>query len=461
MRAAIRLFTLVILFTALTLTAAPITEAQRAEYRGRRERVIAALESGSVLLLRAAATTARSGDVNFPFHQDENFYYLTGCDVPGLLLVLTPAGYEVGGQLCRELLFAPAAGANAFFGDRPGPEALAAELGLAAVLPIDQFQDHFARLMAGKQRLLITPLQPAFVNDPAGGKGFFLDKESKKLLKEKFPGVQIKPAGSLLTTLRLVKSPAEIALLQRAIAITDTAHREAFKSCAPGLFEYELQAVIEYTFQRQGCSGPGFPSIVGSGPNSLVLHYEENSRRMEPGEVVVMDIGAEYEGYCGDVTRTIPVSGKFTPEQRLIYNLVLQAHDEAIAMIKPGVAIRDLDKKAAAVIEAGLRRARLMQEGDKVTKFLPHGISHSIGLQVHDVETGEPLQEGMVITIEPGIYIRGAEGIDPRYWNIGIRIEDDVLVTADGHQVLSGAPRTIEEIEKLMQKKGIGNQPIG
>lgn len=461
MRAVFKLPSVGILFTALMLAAAPRTDAERAEYSSRRERVMAAMDSSSVMLLRAAATAARSGDVNYPFHQDENFYYLTGCVEPGLLLVLIPAGYEVGGQLCRELLFAPAAGANAYTGERPGPEALAAELGLAMVLPIDQLQNHLTRLLAGKQRLLITPLQPAFVNDPAGGKGFFLDKESKKLLKEKFPQVQIKPAGSLLTPLRQVKSPAELALMQRAIAATDAAHREAFKSCAPGLYEYELQAVIEYVFRRQGCSGPAFPSIVGSGPNSLVLHYEENSRRMEPGEVVVMDIGAEYEGYSADVTRTIPVSGKFSPEQRIIYNLVLQAHDEAIAMIKPGVAARDLDKKAAAVIEAGLRRAGLMKGEDKVTRFLPHGISHSVGLQVHDVETGDKLQEGMVITIEPGIYIREAEGIDPRYWNIGIRIEDDVLVTVDGHRVLSDAPRTIAEIEKLMQKKGIGNQPIG
>ncbi|HQG46226.1 MAG TPA: M24 family metallopeptidase, partial [bacterium] len=205
-----------------------------------------------------------------------------------------------------------------------------------------------------------------------------------------------------------------------------------------------------------------FSSIIGSGPNSVILHYDTNERRMEAGETVVMDVGGEYAGYCADVTRTIPVGGRFTPEQKTIYNLVLAAHDSAIAMIRPGATIADLNKKAAAVIGSGLIRLGLMKAGEEVAKFLPHGISHQLGLEAHDVEGNGPLAPGMVITIEPGIYIGAAmTGVPAAYRTIGIRIEDDVLVTPDGRRVLSNAPRSIVEIEKLMKKKGIANHPIG
>ncbi|HQJ64248.1 MAG TPA: aminopeptidase P N-terminal domain-containing protein [bacterium] len=432
------------------------------EYRARRQQLLTAMDSSEVLVVRAAASVARAGDVNYPYHQDEDFYYLTGCREPGVVLLLVPAGFAVEGQTVHELLFAPPSRTNAYTGITPGPDKLRGELGIEAALPDSRFQSLFGQILEGKHLLYLAGLSPSFINDPIAGKGYFLDRDSKKVLKDKYPGLQIKSAASLIMPLRLIKSAGEVALMQKAIDATDAALREAIKSCEPGLYEYELQAVIEYGFLRGGCAAAAFSSIIGSGPNSVILHYDTNERRMEAGETVVMDVGGEYAGYCADVTRTIPVGGRFTAEQKTIYNLVLAAHDSAIAMIRPGATIADLNKKAAAVIGSGLIRLGLMKAGEEVAKFLPHGISHQLGLEAHDVEGNGPLAPGMVITIEPGIYIGAAmTGVPAAYRTIGIRIEDDVLVTPDGRRVLSNAPRSIVEIEKLMKKKGIANHPIG
>lgn len=446
-----------------TLAAAPDLRAVDVqEYRARRQHLLATMDISEVLVVRAAATVARAGDVNYPYHQDEDFYYLTGSREPGLLLLLIPAGFAMEERIVHELLFAPPARSNAYTGMTPGPEKLHEVLGIEAALPDNRFQSLFGQILAGKRLLYLAGLSPAFINDPVAGKGYFLDRDSKKALKDKYPGLQIKSATALLTPLRLIKSEGEVALMQSAIDATDAALREAMKGCEPGQYEYELQAVIEYGFLRGGCMALAFPSIVGSGPNSVILHYDANERRMEAGETVVMDVGGEFQGYCADVTRTIPVSGRFSPEQRAIYTLVLAAHDSAIALIRPGATIAELNKKAAAVVGRGLSQLGLMKEGEEVAKFLPHGISHQLGLEAHDLEGNGPLAPGMVITIEPGIYIGPAmTGVPAAYRAIGIRIEDDVLVTPAGHRVLSNAPRTIDEIEKLMKKKGIANHPIG
>ncbi|MFQ5770634.1 MAG: M24B family metallopeptidase, partial [bacterium] len=219
--------------------------------------------------------------------------------------------------------------------------------------------------------------------------------------------------------------------------------KEAMRSVKPGLYEYQLEAISEYVFKRGGSEYPAFPSIVGSGPNSIVLHYSENRRKMENGDLVVIDIGAEYHGYAADVTRTIPVNGKFTGEQKRIYEIILRAQKQAITAIKPGVPFRDIHKVAKKTIEeAGYG------------KYFSHGTSHYLGLDAHDVGDYGALQPGMVITVEPGIYIPEGSDLDKAYWNIGIRIEDDVLVTEDGYKILSDkAPKEIDDIEKLMKEE--------
>jgi Xaa-Pro aminopeptidase len=265
-----------------------------------------------------------------------------------------------------------------------------------------------------------------------------------------------------LVALREVKTEEELRFLQRAIDITAAAQREAFRSIEPGLREYEIEAVIEYVFHREGAEYPGFPSIVGSGENSIILHYESNRRRMEEGDVVVMDLGAEYRGYSADITRTVPVSGRFTEDQRRIYGAVLEAQEAAIDAAIPGATMQDLNAAASAVLAEHLLALGIIEQPAALRRFFPHGVSHYLGLDVHDAGTYGPLRPGTVITVEPGIYIAPADDVDPRWWNIGVRIEDDVLVTEDGPRVLSGAaPKTVEAIEALMSEPGLASVPAG
>jgi Xaa-Pro aminopeptidase len=232
-----------------------------------------------------------------------------------------------------------------------------------------------------------------------------------------------------------MKSATEVALLEKAIQITTKAEGAAAKVIAPGAMEYEVEAALEYEFRRNGAERPGFPSIVGSGPFSTVLHYDKSTRRMEAGDVVVVDIGAEYSGYSADVTRTFPVSGKFSPRQKEIYEIVLNAQNAAIAQVKPGATFETIHAAAFNYIRS-----------KGYSEYFIHGTSHHIGLQVHDVgSASRPLEPNMVITVEPGIYIPEEQ--------LGIRIEDDVLVTRSGYRVLSEFPKEVEEIEALVQKK--------
>ncbi len=265
-----------------------------------------------------------------------------------------------------------------------------------------------------------------------------------------------------LDALRTVKTPEEVALLRRAIDITAVAHREAMKSIEPGMHEYEVAALVEYVFHRNGAETPAFPSIVGSGENAVILHYETNRRRMRAGDLVVIDIGAEYHGYCADVTRTVPVGGRFSPEQRMIYELVLRAQSAGIRAVQVGAPFRAAHEAARDVIADGLMRLGLIREAGEVSRFFNHGTSHYLGLGVHDVGTGGPLTPGTVLTVEPGIYIPASPDVDRSWWNIGVRIEDDVLVTDAGPVVLSeAAPRAPDEIEALMAERGLGNDPAG
>jgi Xaa-Pro aminopeptidase len=254
-----------------------------------------------------------------------------------------------------------------------------------------------------------------------------------------------------------VKTAEEMVLLQRAIDITAEAHREVMRQVEAGWAEYEIEALLEYVFKREGSESPGFQSIVGSGENSVILHYETNRRTTEPGDVVVIDIGAEYHGYSADVTRTIPVDGRFSTEQRAIYEIVLAAQEAGIAATTAGSMFFAPHQAAAVVLARGLAELGLIRgptDQAGLSRFFMHGTSHYLGLDVHDVGTNGPLLPGTVITVEPGIYIAASEDIDPKWWNIGVRIEDDVLVTQSGPVVLSaGAPRGVEEIETLMRAR--------
>jgi Xaa-Pro aminopeptidase len=263
----------------------------------------------------------------------------------------------------------------------------------------------------------------------------------------------------VLDELRTVKTDEEMRVLQKAIDITAEAHREVMRQVQPGWAEYEIEALVEYTFKRMGAEHPGFPSIVGSAENSVILHYETNRRTTEPGDVVVIDIGAEFHGYTADITRTIPLSGRYTPEQRAIYEVVYAAQEAGIEASQAGSAFYAPHQAAQRVLAEGLAELGLISGPNDqagLRRFFMHGTSHYLGLDVHDVGSGGPMVPGTVITVEPGIYIAAADDIDPKWWNIGVRIEDDILITEDGPVILSdAAPRQIDEVEALMASRPV------
>jgi Xaa-Pro aminopeptidase len=377
------------------LTVVPLLALEKepfAEYKARRERLAERIK-GNVLVLRAAPDQEL-----VEYRQEPNFYYLTGFDQPDAILLLDAASNPP-----QEFLFIPERkpSEERWTGEKlgPGPEA-AKVTGFAKVLPVSEFDATLRKVS-----------EPAKV--PYG----------------------LKDVEKDIAWLRQTKSRTELALLERAIQITMKAQQAAAREIAPGAWEYEVEAALEFEFRHNGAERPAFPSIVGSGPFSTILHYNENTRRMESGDTVVVDIGAEYGGYTADVTRTYPVSGKFAPRQREIYQIVLAAQKAAIAKVKPGATISEIHQASTAVIDSR-----------GYGKYFIHGTSHHIGLEVHDVGLmTRPLEPNMVITVEPGIYIPEEK--------LGVRIEDDVLVTPSGSRILSPFPREIDEIEALVQKR--------
>jgi len=377
----------------LFLAIAPLLAIEKeplTEYKARRDRLAARIQ-GNVLVLRAAPDQDLT-----KYYQERNFYYLTGFDQPDAILLLDAASNP-----SQEFLFLPERkpAAERWTGPKlgPGPEAEKAT-GFAKVLGTSEF-----------------------------------DATLKQVSEHAKAVYGLKEVESDIAYLRQVKSDTEVALLDKAIQITLKAQRAAARTIAHGVMEYEVQAALEFEFTRNGAERPGYPSIVGSGPFSTVLHYDDNRRRMQAGDTVVVDVGAEYSGYSADVTRTFPVSGKFSPRQREIYQIVLDAQKAAIAKVKPGARISDLHNAAMSHIRS-----------KGYDKYFIHGTSHHIGLEVHDVgDTSRPFEPNMVITVEPGIYIPEEQ--------LGIRIEDDVLVTPTGYRVLSNFPKEISEIEGLVK----------
>jgi Xaa-Pro aminopeptidase len=409
------------------------------EYAGRRARLAALADTDAAIVFHAADFRVRSGDVSYRYRQESNLFYLTGITEPNVTLVLVPHGVAVDGKTSTLLLFAPTARAKTI---RAG-----GEFSDGAVLDANRFEDVFPLFAGSVRSLYISPLDPGFVNDWLNARAIFLDSEARQKLREKYPSLRIKNAGPLVTGLRECKSRAELELIRSAIRMTGDGIRRAITVLRPGAKEYELQAAVEYEMFRQGADYTSFPSIIGSGPNSVIPHYDENRREMRAGEVVVMDVGAEFEGYAADVTRTLPVSGSFTEAERKVYSTVLSAQEETIRLIRPGVHWSALEAKAREVLAAG-----------GFGRYMPHGVSHHVGIDVHDAGSLDTLKAGMVITVEPGIYVPKSDTVlAPAYRGFGVRIEDDVLVTQDGSEVLSsGIPKDIGTLEKLVRQGTAG-----
>ncbi len=432
------------------------------EYGQRRAYLVSKMEPNSIAIFKARDFSNRSNDVNYAYRQESNFLYLTGCEEPRAYLLLCPDGVKIGDAAPVKEVFFIRPKTRSATGESLGLEGAKAQLGFETVLPGSEFLAIAKSALAGKKILYYAASIPDLVADPLMEKRTIVSREVKGELQASFPELEIKTLYAALGEMRSLKSPAELALLQNAIDATAIAHIEAMKSCEPGMFEYELQAVIEYCFSKNGAEFAGFPSIVGSGPNSCILHYDANRRKMQNGDVVVMDIGAEYHGYCADITRTIPVNGTFSPAQRQIYEIVLGAQEEAIKLMKPGTTTEP-GVKATEVIADGLLKLGLIKDKSEVNRYYTHGLSHGIGLDVHDMgRLGGAMKPGMILTVEPGIYIPEGSPCDKKYWNIGVRIEDDVLITAEGNRVVSAAaPKSVKDIEALMKKQGLGNTKLG
>ncbi len=423
----------IILLVLLSLSITSESFSQPAsEFHERRAKLISLLDSNSAAIFKAADGRTRSNDVNYRYRQESNILYLTGINEPGNFLLIIPKGIEIDGS-CLNIIF--------FASENLKDSIRATEHEL--ILNTNRFQEIFNSILPALNTLYVSAPDIGFVNDWLNNRRYYLDKDSKKELESKYPGLKVMKIGSLVAKLRELKSEYEIEQIKRSIEITRDGIRRALEVCKPGVAEYELQATIEYEMIRQGASYTAFPSIIGSGKNTLEYHYDKNRRKTKAGDLVVVDVGAEYNGYAADITRTIPVSGKFTKQQSEVYNIVLQAQKEVIKIIRPGIRLRDLDNKAKELIaEAGYG------------KYFKHSVSHHLGIDVHDIWSSDTLKAGMVITVEPGIYIpENDDSISTEYRGWGIRIEDDVLVTSGGYEILSrNIPKEVIEIEEMMRK---------
>ncbi len=432
-------------------------------YPERRQRVME-LIGGGTAVFASAPPAVMHNDVDYPFRQDSNFYYLTGFNEPEAVAVLAPHHDEH-----RFVLFVRPKDKEkeTWSGYRTGVEQAKERYGADQVYPIAELDEHLPKYLEKADRLYYHCGHDRTLNET-------MLRHWQRLLatyyKRGTGPVAIEDATLLMQTLRRVKSPEELALLRRAIAISAKAHNYARDIARPGRYEYEIQAEMEHIFRMEGALGPAYPSIVASGVNSCILHYVENNRQMQEGELLLIDAGCAYDYYNADITRTFPVGGRFTTEQRIIYELVLTAQLRAIAAVKPGAPFNEFHDAATRTITEGLVELGLLQgevdtliEEKKHKAFFMHGTGHFLGLDVHDAgilrnpdKTWKPFEVGNVVTVEPGIYIspsyepvEGQPQIEDRWRGIGIRIEDDVLVTETGHEVLTAAvPKGLGEMER-------------
>ncbi|WP_416885632.1 Xaa-Pro aminopeptidase [Marinospirillum sp.] len=439
------------------MTALPI-----ASFQARRAALAARLPSSSMALIPAAELAVRSRDTEYPFRQNSDFWYLTGFAEPQAFLVLVK---PAEGPVKSHLFCLPRDPAQeTWTGYRLGPERAVATLAVDQAAPLHELDSAMLGWLNQVEQVFLT------LNDTALTQRLLAWRQQALQRGRRNAQVvaQLHDLQPELAALRQIKSEEEIQLMRRAAAISATGHLAAMQACAPGGYEYQLQAELEYSFKMQGAAGPAYGSIVGSGANACILHYVENNAPLQAGDLVLIDAGAEYQGYAGDITRTFPVSGQFSEPQLALYRLVLKANALAISLVRPGADLEAIHQRVIhclteGLIELGLLAGPLEQaiEQETYKAFYMHGTSHWLGLDVHDVgayrQQGQPvpLQPGMVLTIEPGLYIApDAAEVPPQWRGIGIRIEDDVLVTPTGCEVLTEAvPKDPEAIEALMMTR--------
>lgn len=431
---------------------------QKKEFAKRRQHLMDIMGPDTIAVLPNAPVANRNRDVDYPYRSDSSFHYLTGFDEPESVLVLIPER-EHGEYIlfCRERDLDK----EIWDGYRAGQEGAIAEFGADDSYPISDLDDILPGLLEGKEKVYYTMgNQPSFDQHMVS----WLNHLRQAARSGKHSPTEIIELEHCLNELRLFKSSQEIKAMKQAASVSAQAHIRAMQFTKPGKWEYEVEAEIIHEFMKNGCRSPAYPSIVGGGENGCILHYIENSAKLKSNELLLIDAGAEFECYAGDITRTFPVNGKFTTAQAAVYQIVLNAQKAAIAAVKPGNHWNQPHEAAVEVLTQGLVELgilngnvdQLIEEG-AYREFYMHRTGHWLGMDVHDVGDykvgGEwrLLEPGMVLTVEPGLYIRDQEHVDKKWHFIGIRIEDDVLVTKDGYEVLTGAaPKEIDEIEALM-----------
>lgn len=431
------------------------------EYAKRRQRLLTQCEPGSVIILASGNEQIRNGDVHFPFRQDSQFHYLTGFPENEAVLVLRRG---VEDDHTEMILFckAPEPSQERWTGPILGQLAACDHYGADEAYAITVLNEKMPELLAGAKHVY----WPMGADDVLTSKIMhWIDGLRAKVRTGVTAPEIFHDLRPIINELRLIKSPAELEILRQGAEITAFAHEKAMQKTAPGLYEYEIEAELLYEFTRHGARAVAYGSIVGGGANSCVLHYVANDALLKDGDLLLIDAGCEWQNYACDVTRTFPVNGKFSPEQKAIYELVLAAQQAVIDMIKPGIQWSRLQETAIAVITEGLVKlgiltgnvADLIQQR-AFLRFYMHNIGHWLGIDVHDVgaykvdNEWRKLQSGMVFTVEPGIYINaGEKGVDEKWWNIGVRIEDDVVITENGCEILTQSiPKAVADIEAVM-----------
>lgn len=431
-------------------------------YANRRAHVVAAMAASgepSIAVLPAAPTYVRNNDVDHEYRQDSNLFYLTGFDEPQSVLVLLTGAGDVKP---RSILFVRPRDPEreVWDGPRAGVDGAKAEFGADEAFTIDKLESELPKLLSNRKRLYYRLGRDRAFDDRVLEA---LEATRRRARTGIFWPTDVSDPGAILHEMRLLKGSEDLDAMRTAARITRDAHLRAMSHTRPGMHEYEVEALLLETFRKNGSERPAYGSIVGSGPNATVLHYRSNNRKMDEGDLLLIDAGCEYGYYASDVTRTFPVSGKFSPEQRAIYQLVLDAQLASIEATREGANLEDVHKKSVEIITRGLRDLGILQgepselvEKEAYKPYYMHRTSHWLGIDVHDVGAyyvgGKPrvLEDGMVLTVEPGIYIsRNDDKIDVKWRGIGVRIEDDILVTKAGPVNLTAdIPKSIEDLEE-------------
>jgi len=431
-------------------------------HAGRRNALREIMPDNSVFIVLAYPTRTFSNDVEYFYHQNPDLYYFSGYkEANSMLLIFKDEQKATDGSSYKEVIFVQKKDPRAeqWTGKRLGTEGAKAKLGFTQAFNGGDFTNY--QIDFSKFDKIIFDRFPEDVANSARSQEDLADLIEQLKTKASIPADFSKEKRfdtrlyrELTGRLREIKTPEEMDLVRKAVEISTQGHNEVMKALHPGMSELEIQGLHEYVHKKYGAEEVGYGSIVGAGANGCVLHYMENTKTKIGTELLLMDVGAEYHGYTADVTRTVPANGKFTAEQKIIYNLVYDAQEAAFKLLKDGAKWSDASVAAKNVIAEGLLNLGIIKDKNDVSKYYPHGLSHHIGLDVHDRGFSQTLKKDMVVTIEPGIYIPPNSNCDKKWWSIAVRIEDDALITQDGYELLSAfAPRKVEDIEKMIAQK--------